>query len=222
MAFLLRLIFSIFILTSFSVVSIAQETTRVQKGYVVVDNDTIPLYILGDFDYKDPDFEKEWNRTVYYTTRMYTYAKIIDSIVDSHEANLEKAKNANKKAKKLARKASKALKKNLWDKYSYEIKNLTDVRGDYLTRLVHRETGVTTFDLIKKYKNPQTAFFWNSVLWSFNSTNLKNEFDPKRDWMLKLVVEEIEAGKIKPVSRARQLKELKAREAYEKAKKKKK
>ena len=138
------------------------------------------------------------------------------------EANLEKAKNANKKAKKLARKANKALKKNLWDKYSYEIKNLTDVRGDYLTRLVHRETGVTTFDLIKKYKNPQTAFFWNSVLWSFNSTNLKNEFDPKRDWMLKLVVEEIEAGKIKPVSRARQLKELKAREAYEKAKKKKK
>lgn len=222
MAFFLRLLFSILILTSFSLDGIAQDTTRIKKGYVVVDSDTIPIYVLGDFNYKDPDFEKEWNRTVYFTTRMYTYAKIIDSIVDSHEANLEKAKNASKKKKKLARKANKALKKNLWDKYSYEIKNLTDVRGDYLTRLVHRETGVTTYDLIKKYKNPQTAFFWNSVLWSFNSTNLKNEFDPKRDWMLKLVVEDIESGKLLPVSRAQQLRELKAREAYEKAKKEKK
>lgn len=210
----------LFFLLTFSFQGNSQDTIRQKRTFIIEGNDTIPIYILGDFNYKDPDFEREWNRTVYFTKRTYTYAKIIDSIVDAHEANLEKVKNANKKTKKLARKANKVLKNNLWDDYAYEIKNLTDVRGDYLTRLVHRETGVTTYDLIKKYKNTQTAFFWNSVLWSFNSTNLKNVFDPQRDWMLKLVVEEIEAGKIIPLTRAELLAELEAAIARSKALKK--
>ena len=77
------------------------------------------------------------------------------------------------------------------------------------------------YELIKKYKNGRSAFFWNSVLWSFGSTDLKNKFDAKEDWMLKLVVEEIEAGKITPYTRAQLIKEMKAREARDKARKKK-
>lgn len=201
----------------------SQDTTSNKKeSYIIVDKDTVPIFVLREFNYKDPDFEREWNRTVYFARRMYTYAKIIDSIVDEHEKELAKIKKLPKKKRRKARKASKALKKLLWKEYAYEIKNLTNVRGDFLTKLVHRETGVTTFDLIKKYKNGSTAFFWNSVLWSFGSTNLKNKFDPKRDWMLKLVVEDIEAGKISTLSRAHQLQELKLREARDKKKKKKK
>ena len=211
----------------FTNVCLAQNTvplteisdTNKKAMYLIEDGDTIPIFIIKQFNYKDPNFAREWNRTVYFARRMYTYAKIIDSIVDEHEKQLTEIEQSNKRSSRKQRKENKKLKKTLWDEYSYEIKNLTNVRGDYLTKLVYRETGVTCYDLIKKYKNGRTAFFWNSVLWSFGSTNLKNEFKPKEDWMLKLVVEEIEQGKIRAMSRSQLIQEIKRREEREKKKK---
>lgn len=211
----------------FTNVCLAQNTvplteisdTNKKAMYLIEDGDTIPIFIIKQFNYKDPNFAREWNRTVYFARRMYTYAKIIDSIVDEHEKQLAEIEQSNKRSSRKQRKENKKLKKTLWDEYYYEIKNLTNVRGDYLTKLVYRETGVTCYDLIKKYKNGRTAFFWNSVLWSFGSTNLKNEFNPKEDWMLKLVVEEIEQGKIRAMSRSQLIQEIKRREEREKKKK---
>ncbi|MEN9002860.1 MAG: DUF4294 domain-containing protein [Flavobacteriales bacterium] len=205
----------------------AEDTVNQKKSkngalYEVVNGDTIPIFILKEFNYRDPDFAREWNRTVFFAKRMYTYTMIIDSIVSQHEAELAAIEKSGSKKRRKSRKTNKALKKTLWDEYSYEIKNLTNTRGDYLTKLVHRQTGSTTYELIKKYKNGRTAFFWNSVLWSFGSTNLKNKFDPKEDWMMKLVVEDIEAGKIKPYPRSFLIQEMKDREARDKARKKRK
>lgn len=196
--------------------------TNKKAMYLIEDGDTIPIFIIKQFNYKDPSFAREWNRTVFFARRMYTYAKIIDSIVEAHENELAEIKNKKKKTNRKERKQNKELKNALWDEYSYEIKNLTNVRGDYLTKLVHRQTGTTCYDLIKKYKNGRTAFFWNSVLWSFGSTNLKNEFDPKTDWMLKLVLEDIESGKIRTLTRNELIQEVKDREEREKNRKKRK
>jgi hypothetical protein len=226
-----RLLFFLGLVTSFTSLSQIRKTDSIEDTstknkaiYIIESGDTIPIFILNEFNYTDPDFAREWNRTVFFTKRMYTYAKIIDSIVKSHDAELAQIEKSNSKKRRKTKKTNKALKKTLWDEYSYEIKNLTNTRGDYLTKLVYRETGTTAYELIKKYKNGRSAFFWNSVLWSFGSTDLKNKFDAKEDWMLKLVVEEIEAGKITPYTRAQLIKEMKAREAREardKARKKK-
>ena len=213
--------------------AIEPDTTKANDGeiiifgkrYLIEDGDTIPISTLKAFQYKDPDFEREYTRAVFFARRMYTYTEIIDSIVNAHEAKLKVIENQKKKKRKKARKARKSnrkLKKGLKKEFSYEIKNLTNIRGDYLTRMVHRKTGFTCYELIKKYKNGRTAFLWNSVLWTFGSTNLKNKFDPKKDWMLKLVIKEIEAGKIRPLTRAELIKEMKDREKRDKERKKNK
>ncbi len=212
--------FFLFELTSFSQDTTSQKKDTVRRQmYLIEDGDTIPVFIIKEFNYKDPNFARQWNRTVFFARRMYTYAKIIDSIVTKHEADLAAIKKKKRKARRKKKKENKKLKKTLWDEYSYEIKNLTNIRGDYLTKMVHRETGSTCYELIKKYKNGTTAFFWNSVLWSFGSTNLKNKFDPKEDWMLKLVIQDIEAGKIRPMSRAELIQEMKDREKRDKIRK---
>ncbi|MEN8809808.1 MAG: DUF4294 domain-containing protein [Flavobacteriales bacterium] len=224
LSFWVFLFFSLFtpVLAQKTVPITEVSDTNKQTMYMIENGDTIPIFIIKQFNYKDPNFAREWNRTVYFARRMYTYAKIIDSIVDAHEAELAEIKNSKKRNNRKQKKQNKELKNTLWDEYSYEIKNLTNVRGDYLTKLVYRETGVTCYELIKKYKNGRTAFFWNSVLWSFGSTNLKNEFDPKTDWMLKLVLEEVESGKIKTLSRNELIQEVKDREEREKNRKKRK
>ncbi|MGB1041634.1 MAG: DUF4294 domain-containing protein [Flavobacteriales bacterium] len=226
MKHLLSILFLLFLTSAF----FSQDTTKVNPGEVIIngtrhiieDGDTIAISVLREFKYKDPNFEREWNRTVFFARRMYTYTEIIDSIVTAHDAKLDSISKLSKKKRKKARKTNKKLKKTLKSEFTYEIKNLTNIRGDYLTKMVHKKTGYSCYELIKKYKNGRTAFFWNSILWSFGSTNLKNKYDPKTDWMLKLVIDDIEAGKIKTLTRAQLIQEMKDREERDKNLKKKK
>ena len=196
--------------------------TRYSPNYTIENGDTIPTVFIQEFEYKDPDFAREWNRTVYFARRMYTYAEIIDSIIKQLDKEKEAEKNNSWRKKRKIKRQNKKVKKDLFKEYKYEIKNLTNIRGDYLTKLIYRKTGFTTYELIKKYKSGRTAWFYNSILYMYGSTNLKNKYDPKKDWMLKLVLQDIESGKITPISRLQQVYELKAREARAKERKKRK
>ena len=199
----------LFIFLSFS--SIAQEnpdTNRYIYTYEVIDGDTIPILQLKEFKYKDPEFEKQWRYTVYFARRVYPYAKIIDSIVTEHEAELAEFEDAKKKNKKI-RKSNKKLNKSLSKEYALEIKNMSVTRGVYLAKLVHRNTGYTIYDLIKKYKTGSHAVFWQMVMKVYGGANLKAEYKPEEDdWMLALVLKDIEEGKINLVPRAVQKKAL--------------
>jgi len=205
-----------------------QDTTKVGTArhsatYTIENGDTIPTVFIQEFEYKDPDFARQWNRTVYFARRMYTYCEIIDSTLKKLDKEKEQEKNTKGYwTRRKKRRGNKRVKKDLFKEYKYEIKNLTNTRGDYLTKMIHRKTGITTYNLIKKYKNGRTAWFYNSLLYMYGSTDLKNKFDPKEDWMLKLVLQDIESGKIMPISRIQQIYEIRAREVRDKARKEKK
>src|SRR5690606_24536228 len=111
---------------------------------------------LKEFKYKDPEFEKQWRIAVYFTRRVYPYAEIIDSIVKEHEAELAELKDT-KREKRKVRKSNKKLNKSLSKEYALEIKNMSVTRGIYLAKLVHKKTGYTIYDLIKKYKTGASA-----------------------------------------------------------------
>lgn len=67
----------------------------------------------------------------------------------------------------------------LANQYEDKLKNLTVSRGQILTRLIERETKVTTFDMIKEMRGGMNAFLWNAAGGAF-SIDLKQRFDPKR------------------------------------------
>lgn len=199
----------LFIFLSFN--TIAQEDTDTNRSiftYEVINGDTIPILQLKEFKYKDPEFEKQWRIAVYFTRRVYPYAEIIDSIVTEHKAELAELEKEKKKKRKI-RKSNKKLNKSLSKEYGLEIKNMSVTRGVYLAKLVHRKTGFTIYDLIKKYKTGTHAVFWQIVMKVYGGANLKGEYKPEvDDWMLALVIKDIEAGKINVVPRAVQKKAL--------------
>lgn len=201
--------------------SLSQEnpdTNRYIFTYEVINGDTIPILQLKEFKYKDPEFEKQWRIAVYFTRRVYPYAEIIDSIVNEHEAELAELKDA-KREKRKVRKSNKKLNKSLSKEFSLEIKNMSVTRGIYLAKLVHRKTGYTIYDLIKKYKTGATAMFWQMVMKVYGGANLKSEYKPEdEDWMLALVIKDIEDGKINLIPRDVQKKALE--ESLKKEKKK--
>lgn len=194
------------------------DTNRYIFTYEVINGDTVPILQLKPFKYKDPEFEKQWRIAVYFTRRVYPYAEIIDSIVKEHEANLAELKDT-KREKRKVRKSNKKLNKSLSKEYALEIKNMSVTRGIYLAKLVHRKTGYTIYDLIKKYKTGTHAVFWQMVMKIYGGANLKSEYKPEEDdWMLALVIKDIEEGKINLIPRDVQKKALE--ESLKKEKKK--
>lgn len=65
----------------------------------------------------------------------------------------------------------------LANKYEDTLKNMTVSRGQILTRLIEKETKITTFDMIKELRGGMNAFLWNAAGGAF-SIDLKDRFDP--------------------------------------------
>ena len=61
-----------------------------------------------------------------------------------------------------------------------EIKNLTITQGEILIKLVNRETGNSTYDMLKQVKGGLSAFMFQSIARVFGH-NLKETYDPDQE-----------------------------------------
>jgi hypothetical protein len=71
---------------------------------------------------------------------------------------------------------TKAEEKKLKKQFEGELKNLTISQGQILIKLIDRETGHTSYDLVKELRGTLQAFFWQGLARVFGS-NLKTEYD---------------------------------------------
>jgi len=71
------------------------------------------------------------------------------------------------------------------------LKKLTRTEGQILVKLIHRQTGKTTFELIKELRSGWRAFWFNSTANLFD-ISLKREFNPmdvKEDFFIEDILE---------------------------------
>ena len=68
--------------------------------------------------------------------------------------------------------------KFLEDELTPELSKFTQSEGRILIKLIHRQTGISTYDLVKQLRNGLRAFFYNTTAKFFNM-NLKSEFLPE-------------------------------------------
>ena len=63
-------------------------------------------------------------------------------------------------------------------------------------KLIYRNTGLTTYDIIKLYRGSGKAF-WFQTLCLVNGQNLKKEYDPEgEDYLIEKAVSLIESGRM--------------------------
>ena len=102
-----------------------------------------------------------------------------------------------RKRKRYLSKANKLLKKEFGD----EIRNMSITRGNYLMKLIYRNTGLTTYEIIKKYRGAGKAF-WFQTLCVINGQDLKQVYKPnEEDVLIEKAVEMIESGKLTYIKR---------------------
>ena len=161
------------------------------------------------------DFVKKWNRTKFYVKSVYDYAKIASAMLTSYEDTLSKIDGRFAK-KKFLLKCNKILKKE----FGNEIKEMSINRGIYLMKLIYRNTGLTAYDIIQKYRGGGTAF-WFQTLCLISGQDLKRGYKPKdEDILIERAVGLIDSGKMIYYKRVPLTDE--ARKALKKAKKEKK
>jgi hypothetical protein len=163
----------------------------------IYQGDTIALVNLPTIDIiaaMSPMAAQKFNQ--YYKLRRdvlkaYPYAKLAGRKLKEINENLKKIPGER------ARKAYiKKTEKELKDQFEKDLKNLTVNQGKILIKLIDRETGNTSYALVKDLRSSFQAFIWQGVARLF-SLNLKTEYDPEGDdQLIELIVRGIENGDI--------------------------
>ena len=180
-------------------VALGQEKTDEKKMRAKVsDGDTIILGYLNTVyinQYWNPRRKKRYKRKYLKLIRdvkkVYPYAKLAGDKLKEYEKELSEIEKARNKRKFLDK-----VEKELREEYEGDLKKLTITQGVILIKLVDRETGDTSYELVKQFRGSFSAFFWQGVARLFGH-NLKLNYDPNgEDYLIEEVVQLIEQGKV--------------------------
>ena len=182
----------LFIFLTFSNLILYAQNEK--QNFSISPVDTVPLnLILPDHQVytSDNEFLKKWNKTKFYVRSVYDYAKIASSMLEGFNDTLALLSN-NRIKKRYLKRANKMLKNEFGD----EIRKMSINRGTHLMKLIYRNTGLTTYDIIKLYRGSGKAF-WFQTLCLVNGQNLKKEYDPEgEDYLIEKAVSLIESGRM--------------------------
>ncbi len=132
--------------------------------------------------FKSPADRAAYNRLRYNVMKVMPYALFAKRRYEQLERDL--ALTAEKKEqKKLVKQCDKEIK----EMFNREIKELTITQGQILTKLIDRELGRTTYDIIRETKGGVTAFLYQSVA-RVVGHNLKSTYSPQEDRDIEAII----------------------------------
>lgn len=195
----------LFILSHVSVSLFAQEGGQVTVAATgpkmqyrvnaeIYNGDTIPsirfqdVYVYAEYVYKNKKQYEVWTRTKYNVKKVYPYAILAAAKLKEYNTIMEKMDEKTRKA------YLKVVEKQLKAEFEEPLKNLSMTQGKILLKLIDRETGNTSYTLVKDLRGDFQAFMWQSIARLFGS-NMKDEYDPTgEDIMIERAIKLIEAG----------------------------
>jgi len=173
---------------------VEEDNSGITRG-IIEGQDTIPLIELPEVKvYERKDFEylylkRRYRRLIRNVKKAYPYAKIAGVRLKELDDKLVTI-DSEKEQKAYIEKAE----GEIMQQFEKEVKKLTVTQGIILVKLIDRETGRTSYQVIKELKGGITAFFWQGIARIFGN-NLKAEYDPEQnDRIIEDIVLGIEAG----------------------------
>lgn len=174
---------TIFFLLFFSVFSFAQEISKPNfEGELLYkfETDSIPssgirlkeVVLFQPLRFKSRDQLKEYVILRNRTLKVYPYAKLASDRLDSLSQRLDNIKNKQKKKEYIKR-----VENFIYDEFEEELKKLSRSQGRILIKLVHRQTGSTTHELVKQLRNGWRAMVYQTTA-SLFKLSLKDTYDP--------------------------------------------
>ena len=175
----------------------SQDTTKTIPSTQVIEGDTIamvdvkPVVIFPPVPLQSKRETVRYDKLVYNVKKVYPYAKLAGKQLAFYKSVLDTIPTES--ARKIYMKKAE---KELQNQFGDQIKDLTFSQGKILIKLVYRETGNSTFDIVRQLRGGFTAFIWQTMARIFGY-DLKTDYDPGgTDQAIEQIVLMIEAGAI--------------------------
>ena len=163
---------------------------------IIKDGDTIPFIPLKEvkiYSWRllDSKEERKMTRLMKNIKIVYPYARLAGLKLVEYEDTLAQAPDD-----KARRKIMKQVEEELDAEYGQELRDLTVTQGKILLKLIDRETGETSYELVSELRGEFRAFFYQSFARLFG-LNMKIGYDPEgEDRDIEYIVNLIESGQL--------------------------
>jgi hypothetical protein len=152
------------------------------KTYMtMVDGQPTPWIMYGEIKIVDTRIFKSqadreaYTRLVYNVRRVWPYAQFAGQRYQQLQRDLALTADKHKQKELVA-----ACNNQIKDLFKREVENLTISQGEVLIKLIDRQTGNTSYELVKQLKGGLDAFMLQSVARLFGH-NLKETYDTDED-----------------------------------------
>lgn len=142
--------------------------------------------------FKNKQQQNKYNRLVRQIKKVYPYAKQASIVLHDEESNMVGMDKGERKDH------MKKVEKRIEKEFGGELKNLTFTEGRILLKLIDRETGYTSYELVDELRGSFRAWFYDGIAGLFGY-DLKGEFDVDKnveDKYIDEVVRMIESGQM--------------------------
>lgn len=162
--------------------------------YYYIKGDSIPMaqipldevMLLHKLKFNSKDERKRYLILRRKTLKVYHYARLASIRLDTLNSRLERLEK-----KRERKRYAKKIQRYLEGEFTDELKKLTRTEGQILIKLIHRQTGKTTYELVKELRNGWRAFWFNSTANMFD-ISLKRKYDPmhvKEDYLIEDILQ---------------------------------
>ena len=189
----LRFLFIIFFISySVSYCQVIQSDSLVD--YIKIKGDSIvrssidldQVVLLPKMKHRSSDEIRKYLILKRKTLKVYSYAVLASERLTKLNERL-----SNIKRRRNRKDYTKKVQKFIVNEFYDELSKFTQTEGQILIKLIHRQTGSTTYKLIKELRNGWSAFWYNNTARIFNMS-LKKEFNPleiKEDYLIEDIIQ---------------------------------
>ena len=159
---------------------IRTETPENALHYIVEDGDTIyidnirPSKVYSRLPRQKGKEWRKYYRLVHNFSKAYPYALVARKLVQEADSTIAADKLKWVKRDQYVNKVQ----KELFDVFEGQMRKMTVSQGALLMKLIDREVGKSSYNIIRDYKNGVAAGFWQGIAKIFG-TDLKKPYDPK-------------------------------------------
>ncbi|MDR1847120.1 MAG: DUF4294 domain-containing protein [Bacteroidales bacterium] len=165
----------------------------------ILDGDTIPLTYLPTVvvnGYSCPLSDSEltaYKKLIKNVKKTYPYAKEAGKLLQAYSAKLATAQNDSQRKKYM-----KQAEEDIKNRFGSSLEKLSKTQGKILLKLIDRETGSDSYNLLKDMRGSFRASFYQTIGKLFGY-DLKVKYDPQNsveDRVIERIIAAIEANKI--------------------------
>lgn len=200
------------LLALLSCASLLHAQEGVLTPVIIQGGDTIPFYTLADVVVErvmTPKVRRQAERVDRLTRnvqKVFPYALTTAKLLDQYEHDLSSIEREGDKDlyMKLAEAELKA-------EFEAELTNMSRNQGRLLIKLIDRETGHTSYELVKQLRGSFNAWLWQGMARLFGN-DLKDDYDPLGDdAVVESIVKRIENGELNCTPRPARTEKAQAR-----------